>query len=1397
MPFIRYVSALLLFLYSSVLFATPLAENAVPKPLKPWVDWVLQGEDTRDCPFLYNDASTLCVWPSALNLDLNQQQGAFDQTWQVYQEAVVRLPGDKKTWPQNVLLDGVVATVLVKEGFPVVKLPKGTHHIQGQFTWQKLPKSLAVTPESGLVSLRLEGKAVQKPEINQQGRLWLNSKQDKADERDTLEIQVYRKIIDSHPMKVETRLDLRVSGRQRDVEWDQTLLKGFVPLRLDSKLPARIDHKGKMQVQLRSGQWSITITGRSNQPQTVLEMPKISNHWPEHEVWVFEAHNDLRLVRVNGVDSIDPRQTNLPPAWQTLPAYRMQGDKPMQLKVLRRGDPEPEPDKLSLRRDLWLDFGGEGYTSRDIINGTMSQGWRLDALPILQLGRVLVDGKPQFITQRPDSQLKGVELRRGSINLQAESRYEASRTRLPVSGWEHDFSQVSTVLHLPPGWKLFSAMGMDNTPNTWLQKWTLLDLFLVLITAVAVANLWRWQWGVLALFTLALIWHEAGAPQFIWLNLIAAIALLRVVPKGIFQTIVRSYRNASFVVLLLIVIPFMINEVRIGLYPQLEKPWFSVGDHVGKMNTEVDDMAVATMEAAPVPVKPASAPQIRQKSSYGSMLSSANSRYQQAPSAKRVHKKNVAIQEVDPKANIQTGPGLPNWQWNRVDLNWSGPVEKGETVRLILLSPAINMLLNFLRVCLVLLLIWRLFGQVGKSLGETFKKMGGKKMSKKQTTAVSSVLAIVFSTLFIIPVDKAHAQTPEIQQSVQQLNSPTSIPRADLPSPDILNELKQRLLAPADCLPNCAQIERLSLQIDSEILQGRMIVHAAQQTAIPLPGSAKVWLPESVLLDGESANSVSRNANGELWLAIPSGRHEIVFQGRLPKTAQLQLVLPLIPHVVDWKSEAWSVDGINNGVVSSPLQINHVLNKDAGDEKNGIEQDNTLLPAFVSVERTLHLGLDWTVDTVVRRLSPRGNPIVMSIPLLENESVLTENTIVKNNLMRVSLATNQMTTQWRSRLNVTDTLELKAAESSGFIETWKLETSPIWHVESSGIPVVHHQQNDGVWLPTWKPWAGEHVKLSITRPKGVDGQTLTISASELNISMGKRSNDVGLDFTLRSSQGTQHTVNLPDQAELHRVSINGKKQSLRQNGTKVTLPVSPGQQHIKLEWREPQHSGLLFTAPAVDLSVASVNSQIHISLPQDRWILWASGPQLGPAVLFWGVLLVILMGSIILGKSQLTPIKTWQWFLLGIGLSQSEPALMLVVIAWLLVLASREKLVASLSRVQFNAVQIGIGLLTLIALSVLFGAVANGLLGQPDMQISGNNSYGTTLNWFQDRSDSQLAQPWVLSVPILVYRLLMLLWALWLAFTLLAWLRWGWERVSAGGLWREKLLKTDGSDKEQ
>ena len=105
--------------------------------------------------------------------------------------------------------------------------------------------------------------------------------------------------------------------------------------------------------------------------------------------------------------------------------------------------------------------------------------------PPAVLGRVAIAGRDQLITRGKDSRVAGVEIREGQVALEADSRLDGPIRGLPAVGWSEDFQQVSGILNLPPGWRLFHASGIDAVSSTWVTDWTLLDLFLVLIVAMA------------------------------------------------------------------------------------------------------------------------------------------------------------------------------------------------------------------------------------------------------------------------------------------------------------------------------------------------------------------------------------------------------------------------------------------------------------------------------------------------------------------------------------------------------------------------------------------------------------------------------------------------------------------------------------------------------------------------------------------------------------------------------------------------------------------------------------------------------------------------------------------------------------------------------------------------
>lgn len=182
---------------------------------------------------------------------------------------------------------------------------------------------------------------------------------------------------------------------------------------------------------------------------------------------------------------------------------------------------------------------------------------------------------------------------------------------------------------------------------------------------------------------------------------------------------------------------------------------------------------------------------------------------------------------------------------------------------------------------------------------------------------------------------------------------------------------------------------------------------------------------------------------------------------------------------------------------------------------------------------------------------------------------------------------------------------------------------------------------------------------------------------------------------------------------------------------------------------------------------------------------------MAPAILFWSALGATALVAFGLGFLPFTPLRRWQWLLLGLGLTQVSAGVALLAVAWLIALGLRRGYKASANSdwFGFNAMQIGLAILTLIGLSCLFEAIRTGLLGSPAMHIMGNGSSAYRLIWSFDRVGETLPQAQVFSVSLWWYRGVMLAWSLWMAFSLLGWLRWGWDSFGEGGAWRKPELR--------
>jgi hypothetical protein len=1327
----------LLLFFITLLLSSPVGANTdIPESLKEWVPWVLHNQEEQLCTSSYIGKQKFCVWPEAFQLGISSSGGRFQQGWKMEKKGWIILPGNEQHWPQNVLINKKPALVVNHNGVPALFVESpGEYTVEGTFIWQTLPQSLNIPPGTGLVfPFTVNGKQ-QSADITS-NTLWLSRKTTSdQQERDVVQTQVYRHINDTIPMQITSHIAVQISGKPRELIIDWTPPENQIPIELRCSLPVKLGPDQKIHMQARPGNYTIIYRSRVKGPVNFLKLSH-SSHGPDQEYWSFESQNNLRMVKVSGVPTVDPSQTSIPREWRSLPAYLVKKGESMLFETIKRGDTEPAPNNFSLSRRFWLDASGKGITVEDTLSGIVHKDPRLEMQNPAKLGRMRINNRDQLITQIDKNGKAGVEVRQGNIKAEAVSRIEGTRT-FPAGGWGQTIDNLSAELVMQPGWKLFYAQGIDSA-RSWVSRWTLLDCFIVLIIVIACFKIMGPLPSVVALIALVLSYHDRNAPVYIWLGLLSCIAIIKTAPNLKYIKAVKSIKIVLLIVLVVVILPYSVQQLREGFYPQLEK------SNSSRMSQY-----------------PSQAVQRDEQKGHGNIAGSAVDYAVEAlrTSAAPIKKRTELIQQFDTQSKVQTGPGLPNRMWSVVRLKWSGPVDSSLNLKLFLISPLLNMFLILLKTAALYLLAFFMLDR-NKNEDVTFSLADIGPGSKVLGTV------ILFCSLFTVAPVASCSQYP---------------------TEELLNTLRARLLEPAECFPFCADFNSMDIHLEGQNISVKISAHSQEEVAVPLPtGKGVYW--KNITLDKEDRPVLSKGNN--IWFLLPKGLHEITLTG-LVNTSDFQLILPVKPHLVHFSGdEGWSIAGLDaNRVPAGQLQF---VKQEKQEEHSFGE---STLPPLIKIERTLHLGIEWYLESTVTRLSPPGTSVYLHIPLVDGESVTDGAYKVRDNTIEINMGPEVQQMQWTSVLKQQSSITLTAAETTKWNEIWKVNASPIWHIETTGSPVIQHYSTDGTWQPEWHPWANDEITLNISRPPGIEGDTKTIESSKLKVVPGLRSTLMDLSFTVRSTRGDQQTIILPDNVVLQSLKINNRQQPIKNDNT-VVVPLTPGSQIIEIKMNSPRGISTFFQVPKIDIGLDSVNNEIEITTGK-RWVWFVRGPQMGPAILFYSELLIILLVAIGLGLSRLTPLSALKWIILGLGLSQSGMIPCAIIVAWFIALQYRRTQGASLSGGLFNGLQVVLVLLTVFSSGAIIYAVQHGLLGHPDMQIVGNNSNSYYLRWYQDHISAVLPQPIVVSIPIMAYRILMLIWALWLAFNLLAWVKWGWECLMTERSWdkygfrRKKEMKQE------
>jgi hypothetical protein len=972
------------------------------------------------------------------------------------------------------------------------------------------------------------------------------------------------------------------------------------------------------------------------------------------------------------------------------------------------------------------------------------------------------------------------------VELNAGVRLERSGLSVPVNGWQQSFDAVAMTLHLPYGYRLLGAPGADSVSGSWASHWRLLDAFLVALIALFAWRLLGVVGGIATAFYLLFGYQESGAP-FWTLALVLIVALIqRALPSGKWQTAMRILLRITTVLLVIVALPFIANQVRSAIYPQLENSPTVFAEVGGGMldnytalyrHRTSRPVDIASMEEENAP-KPAMAPPAAPAQSMsvpqvaaGGMLARKSvaadngqqkletievtgSRITRADTMKRYAENTI----------VQSGSGEPDWHYgSTAQLHWSGPVLPQQNVQLIIMSPLFTRLL---RLVLVALLAW-----ISLSLLQGVFGGGAPNASPSVRTnrGMSSVGSVMLLGLLLTP--HAFAQ--------------------GAPDQNILNELRNRLTEVPHCAPECAKIANATVLADGDRIRIALEAHVGERVALPVPSGAHGLVLRTITLDGVAQDALAQR-DGKWWVVATRGVHRIEMEFSAAQNDKITLNFPLAPAQIEINAQGWVASGVSDArLLTDALELVRLhVGGDAVAASSGGEQQ---FAPFVRLTRDISVDLDWSINNTVQRLAPASGGFSVELPLLVNETVQTAQLKVREQRITVPLSSNASNAMWQSRLARSDSFSLAAPLLTERAEVWKITLNPMWHGEFSGLPETQPQAaaTDDYWTHEFHPLPGETLTVKVTRAEAIPGDSIALDSVALDSTIAQHASEHSMTLSLRSTRGGEHAIDLPAGAQVLGVDKDGQTQNLRPRDNKLSLPITPGTQRFTIRWRENNELGLHSIVPAVNLHLAAANLQLLVNLPQDRWVLFVHGPTTGPAVLYWGELLLMLALAYALTRIRRTPLAYWQWLLLGIGFSTFSWVALVVVVAWLLALQWRAEHGAALNDLRFNLLQLGLIVLSIAALLCLVTAIPYGLLGEPDMQVVGNNSQAHALRWFTDFTASgELPSAGAITLPMWAYKLAMLAWALWLANALIGWLRSGFAACGNGGYWRAAPKRT-------
>ncbi|MDY6091194.1 MAG: hypothetical protein SPJ04_08080 [Bdellovibrionota bacterium] len=1373
---------IMFFIFSTCAFSDDDSwKDNVPDSLKPWIAWVSKDIKINKCPRSSSNYETMfCDFITSLKINLEGDKISFTQNVFLYEDSFVKLMGDKSMLPKNVKEGDENLPIIYKGTYPYVFLKKGAHEIKGIVDIENNSTEITLPEKVAIIQFRKDGNKEDnisiinnKLQLAIKNEMVQNDQEETQDEfNDSLDIQVRRILEDDVPFKVTTLLRINASGKERDENFGKIIFPNSRIFNITSALPVRFDKDNNFIFKVRRGSYEIKIDSILNDIPQKLLFFKSTKAFPDKEIWGYTINNVLRTTQISGVRNVAPINFGYPISDSSMRVYEINENESFNILEKDRAPVIDAKNELTINRNFWLNFKGDGYFVSDSLSGNVKKEGIMIVNKDFHIAKANVNNVdvPLFIDK--DTSNTGINLHQGSVKIESEGRY-SNINEFTLTPYSFTKNKSTLTLHLPSQWKIFNISNIKNDYYSWVSKWNLLRLFYLCLTFCIIVKVFSLKLGIVSLISMILV-HNTEVSLYLPLILITFFHFISTLlynneKKRFYFNLFNRIKNIIIILLLIFVLPFVIDDVRRSVYPQL-------GFDISKENQT--NYYTNNMKRKSYSINGNQMVGASNRALSKSFGSQAMYDVDTVTEEAEVLGVNVPREEVLIKNSslaIPTGFGKPMWNGSTIVKINEDIKDSNQKIKITYLTPTMNLIISFLRAIFlgwlfILLINFTTYTKVREFILNKFPK-------------IVTCLMLCFVGLLSFNVNSANA---------------------DFPSEAQLNELREYVKANVDkapnCAPTCASISSGDLKVSDKSASITLKLNVISDSAFPIIKNSQDYVIDEILVDNDSIKRAIKTTDNNIWVFLYKGIHDVKIKFTLQNLNMPNFVFEKPISKLNVNLSGYEYLGQSTFVKDFKLRRVKSLTESAieNDNKQNETKLNLELSSYYFIEKELIFNdTEYKLITKISKFGNTDTASTLELKLTKNEKVLTSNIDVKNDVARIDFAKGDSYKTIESRLPIVDYIELKSQDIDFVFESWKVFQSESWQVSYKGIPEIINN-NVRYWVPRKK----ETLFISISAIKNADAPVETITRSEINYLLAEKELSAEMKFVIRSSQGGKHEFIFPKEFKLESCYINYNKvpcTSETQDSLKVNLELIPSEQTVKLMFKAPLNWKTRYVLPKINTNIESVNSIIKAKFEKNnakRFLLWARGPKMGACVLFWVTFPIIIIFAAILKYVLKSSISFKEWFilLLGCSLLQSYVDSFLLIV-WLIsgdfVMRKRLSVVNEIVNSDVNNSEgnlsvscgkknrnSGIKVYLFFGILAIFGfcnLIRIALLGvTPNMWIAGNGSYmnltSTLLVWYEDIVGNILPMPEIYSVSIIYYKVFIVFWALWGALFIIKYL---------------------------